>query len=359
MDKINSRHLIFIFMALPVVSIKTYPTIYTINSRENSWISIIIASLIIITLYLFILKVFINENHFNIYEIYTKALGNIIGKIFLLLYIFSMFLTLIECCSVESNSMNNNLLFNTPSWMFILALVIPAFYILRKNYSSLITVTVISLSAVAISGMNLAILTERYKDYSYLIPVSKILNIDFIKSIIKLLGLYGSTLIALPFFCDIVDKNKIKKFTLISLLIVIQISVVGVIGVISTYGERINYLVYPKLTQTQLINYFDFIQFGELYVLLQMVIGWTIKFTIVLCSIKKLLFMLNFNSTILSYLLGTIAAFFSIFLSSNYFNLFIFLNYYSYISFINFILIPALVFFLYYFKKKKNKAVQL
>lgn len=350
MDKINSKHLIFLIMAVAIISLKTYPTVFTKNLGRNSWIVLILASIIFLTIFLNIVKICNKKKCYNIYTIYCETLGRGVGSLLIFFYIITIFLTLIESCSVEANSMHNNILVDNPVWAYILALIIPSIYIINKNYSAVIAVIVLGIVGVSASGIVLAILTEKYKNYKYLFPISLNIDLNFLKGLFKILGLYGNSFIILPFLTDVVDTAKIKKLSLISFLIVIQIEIMGIIGVITTYGERMNYLSYPKLTQTQLIDLFDFIEFGELYVMLQMAIGWTIKFITALYSIKKILQLANINNKILIYILCISAAVFSACISKNYFYLFNFLNYYVYASFINFVLIPILVFTLYSFR---------
>lgn len=47
MDKLNTKHLMFIIWGTSIVAMKTYPNVFIINGGRDSWISVIIASIIL------------------------------------------------------------------------------------------------------------------------------------------------------------------------------------------------------------------------------------------------------------------------------------------------------------------------
>ena len=65
-------------------------------------------------------------------EIYHKALGKTVGDIFLILFIITLIIGLIESSSVEANALHVNMLSDTPPWFFLLFILIPAIYITKK-----------------------------------------------------------------------------------------------------------------------------------------------------------------------------------------------------------------------------------
>ena len=96
-------------------------------------------------------------------EIYRKALGKTIGDIFLILFIITLIVTLIESSSVEANALHVNMLSDTPAWFFLLFIIIPAIYITNKGTRAIIIVTIIGICLIMVAGINLAILTAKYK----------------------------------------------------------------------------------------------------------------------------------------------------------------------------------------------------
>jgi len=57
MDKFSSRHFLAIILAVSIVSLKTYPTIYIQNGMRDSWIAMIIASVIILFFFMSLINI--------------------------------------------------------------------------------------------------------------------------------------------------------------------------------------------------------------------------------------------------------------------------------------------------------------
>lgn len=366
MDKFTSKHYAFLILATGIVSLKTYPGIFIEKGGRESWIATILASLLILSLYIYIIGICRKYNCYSFYNIYIKALGEKLGKIFIGIFMATLFITLIECASAEANSMHTNMLLETPIWYLLLFFIVPIIYTVRKDIVAIITVTMIGIVLIMIAGINLAILTSKYKNFQLLFPIfSKGLHGGFFIATIKILGLYGSAFIALPYLSKIKDTKKIIKHTIIGLLIVIQMEIVAVIGVIASFGvDFAKTMPYPKLLQTQQISYARFLEFGELYVMLQILGGWILKYVISFYAI--LLLTKEFNPkfkkkyfTYITYGISILVYIVAYFVASNIFVLFSFFNIYSYISFINFIVIPFIVFTIFAVKMKSKKSLNI
>lgn len=349
MDKFTSKHLGFVILGVAIVSLKSYPSLFTRNGGRDTWIAMGVGCILSLFYLLFMLHIFKKSNYSNISDIYTAAVGKLLGRLFLLFFIVTIFMTLVESASVEANSMHTNMLLGTPSWMFLLFFIPPALYTVKKGIGAIITVTLISMVLVSISGMNLAILTAPYKHYDYLMPILENgVTKGIILASLQILGVYGSVSIIFPYMSDIVDRKKLIKHCMIAIIFVIQVEFVAMSGVLATFHiDVLNTMSYPKLLQTQLISKFEFLEFGELFVMLQMVGGWFVKYVLSLTALIKLLDTLKVKIKYLSYWLSGLAFICSYFISNNLFLLFKFLNIYTYVSLINFIFIPLLIFLIY------------
>ncbi len=70
-----------------------------------------------------------------------------------------------------------------------------------------------------------------------------------------------------------------------------------------TFGpEKVITFSYPKLLQTQQVSYFRFLTLGELYVMLQMLGGWMLKYLITFYGILIILKGFNLKRKHLIYL---------------------------------------------------------
>ncbi|MGH4124938.1 MAG: GerAB/ArcD/ProY family transporter [Clostridium sp.] len=356
MDKLNTKHLMFIIWGTSIVAMKTYPNIFIVNGGRNSWISVIIASILLFSYFIYIIFVCKKTNCYNMNEIYHRALGKTLGDIFLILFIITLIVSLIESSSVEANALHINMLSDTPPWFFLLFILIPAIYIIKKGTRAIIIITIIGICLIMVAGINLAILTSKYKKLSYLLPImADGVTPSFILSIIKALGCYGGIAICIPFLSSVTNKSKITKHCIIALLIVIQMEVVANIGVLSTFGiARILSINYPKLIQTQLVSYFNFLEGGEFFVMLQMVGGWFIKYVLTLNAVLILLKKLSFFNKYTIYIITVFVFIISYFVSAKVLFLYKFLNLYVYLSVVSFILIPTIIFSVFYIKNRKS-----
>ncbi|RXI70372.1 spore gernimation protein [Clostridium tetani] len=356
LDNINAKHLFFIISAITIVSLKTYPTIFIRNAGRDSWIVVIIASLIILFSFIFMLKTSLKTNTFDFYNIYTSSFGKILGTILHFFFVFSLFLTLIECAGIESSSMHANILLDTPTWYIAIFIVFTAIYPVKKGHLSVLAVTIIGIILMILAGINLAILTSSYKKYKYLFPILENgLNKNHFLALLKVLGLYAHIVIFFPYLELVHNKNKIFKVSIWSFIFVIQMQIIAIVGILSTF--EINHaknLIYPKLLQTQLISYWRFIESGEFFVMLQTVGGWYVKYVLVLNILNKSFEKIFTGNKYLIFIVSILTYIFTSFLTQKLLRFFDFLNFYSLISFINFLLIPFIAFIILYFKNNKS-----
>jgi spore germination protein (amino acid permease) len=348
----------FLIFGATIVSLKTYPPVFTRTGGKDSWIAIIISSILILCYFIYIIKVCQRTKTYNIYKIYCGALGKFLGTFFLYFYMLMLFLTLVESSAVEASSMHTNMLLNTPPWFIMIFFIVPAIYSLRKGKVAVVSVTCIGIILIMIAGINLAMLTAPYKKVEYLFPVFKNgITIGFILSILQTLGLYGSVAVVLPYLSEIKDTKHIIRDSIIALLIVIQMEIISTTGVIMTFDiNRANLISYPKLIQTQRVSLFDFLDAGELFVMLQIVGGWFIKYIVTFLSLIIVLKDIKFNNKYIHFIISVFIFLFAFAASKNLFVLFKFLNYYTYISFIGFVVVPLAIFLIY---DIKNRAVKI
>jgi spore germination protein (amino acid permease) len=344
-------------MGTSIVSLKTYPTVYMRTGGKDSWIALIIASILMLLYLFYIIRVCQKYKTFSFYKIYCGALGKTLGTFFMYLYVFMLLITLVESAATESNSMHTNMLLDTPQWFFIVFFVLPGIYTVKKGKVAVVTVTCIGIILIMIAGINLAMLTAPYKKFEYLLPVFKNgITKGFLLSILQILGLYGNAAIILPFLAETKDTKKIVRDTLIGLLIVIQMQIVSITGIIMTFDiNRANLISYPKLIQTQRVSLFDFLDAGELFVMLQIVGGWFIKYIITFLSLIIVLKNIKFNSKHIHFTISFFIFIFAFLFSKNLFRLFNFLHYYTYISLIGFVVIPLAIFIVYDLRNRTEK----
>lgn len=360
MDKFTPGHFVFLILGASIVSLKTYPRVFLINGQRDTWIAVILSSILIFLFFIYIMNIWNQSGNKNLIDLYHAAVGNILGNLLVALFAVTLFLTLLECASVEADSMHQNMLVEVPKWYYLLLFIIPSILVVRKDLVAIVAVTMVGIVLIMIAGINLGMLTTKYKDVSMLFPIFENgISNGFIVAILETLGLYGSISITLPYLSKIDDrKGTIIKNVIIALVILIQMEIISTSGILMTFTPfRAASMNYPKLLQTQLISYNQYFDFGELFVMLQMLGGWLIKYMLTFYGILILLRSYNMSKKHINYAIYIISVLVfvgSYFASKNSFILFELLNYYQYVSLFNFVVVPFVVFMIVHVKIKMN-----
>jgi spore germination protein (amino acid permease) len=358
MDKFTPKHIVFLILATTVVSLKTYPVIFIGNAGRDSWVALIISSILITVYFLFAAKTMCLVENTTIVDVYQKAVGKVLGNILIFLFIATLFMTLVESACIESNSMHQNILVETPEWYYMLFFIVPAIYVIRKNMTAIMIISIIGIIFIMIAGIHLGLLTTQQKKFSQLFPVFENgITPDFFLSIIKSLGLYGFISIVLPYFSRVDTKRvSLTKYMIIGLVILIQMQIVSITGIFMTFSvEDASSYYYPKLIQTHLVSYFEILEFGELYVMLQILGGWLLKY---LLSFQAIILILNcYNlkekqAHVLTYVISAFVYILAYIITYTSMQLFSLLQFVPWIILINFIIIPTAVFIIYRIKLK-------
>lgn len=358
MDKFNVKHLIFLMAGVGIVSMKTYPRTFIANGQRDSWIAIILSSVVIFTFFLFMISVWKKSDRKSMPQIYQQALGKRLGNFFVFLFAFTLFLTLIECAAVVADSMHEIILLDTPKWFFGLFFVASMAYVVSRGLVAIIITTIIGIVLISIAGMILGFLVTPAWEFDMLLPIleggwTKGLFIATIES----LGLYGCISIVLPYLSKIQDKkNHMSRYVVIGLIFITQMQIVSILGILTSFEvERAASMSYPKLLQSQLIGYMQFLDFGELSVLLQMPGGWFLKYVISFFGILILLRDYKVKRKYMKHVIigGSLLVYLgSLLAGRDAFVLFELLNVYQYICLFNFVLVPFLVFLILWIKIK-------
>lgn len=359
MNGFNSKHMILIILGVAVVSMKSYPSRFTQLGGRDTWICATAASIILMLYAFYMIKIFQKNNVYSFYDIYCKALGKPLGIIFLFIYILTLILVLIESAAIESNAIHNHMLLETPTWFFLLFMVPPGVYVVSKGRGPILIVAIIAIFIIALLGMNLAVLSQKYKHYTYLKPILEHgIDRNFILCTLKILGCYSFFTIALMFVNELEDKKNLMKSVLWGTFFLVQMEVVAIIGALTTFNiERVNQSMYVKLTQTQLIRYFGILESGELYVLFQFVGGWFSKYILTMYALLQLLQAIKkHNNKIPLYVISIVVFIVCFFISPSTLLIANLLNYYLFICLINLMVIPMIIFTIFHIRNNFVKS---
>ena len=358
MDRFSPKHFIFLMLATGIVSLKTYPVVVIQHSGRDSWVALIAASALIAAYFLFAISTLKEARDVTLTQVYQQSFGKILGGFLILLFGLTVFATLLEAACIEADSMHQNMLVETPNWLFILLFVLPALYVVRKDLVAVVIITIIGVFFIMLAGIHLGILTTQQKDIRMLFPVfEEGITPGFWLSMLKALGMYGFLSITLPYLTKIqYQRGLLTKYSVIGLIIIIQMEIVSITGIFMTFSvQEAQSYYYPKLVQTHLVSYFSMLEFGELYVMLQILGGWLLKYLIAFHALLQMMesFKMKPRAIYIScFVITALVLVGAYLLSYTSLRLFRALEYLPWISLVNFILIPTVAFILF---RRKNK----
>ena len=346
MGKLSAKHFILFILGVTFISLKTYSSVFITVGGRDTWIYTIIAFVVFLLFAMYLIYVMDSRKKYNITEIFTLGLSKVIGNIFLFLFSIGLFLSALEATSVEANAVKTNFFIETPAWYIIIFFILPSFFIIGKKFNSLLTIVLITSGSVIVNLINLALVTEKYKHMKYVMPVlNNGIGMELLETSLLILGSLSAFVIALPYLKYLAPKSKLKKHSLIGLLLVGIICVYSMISVLATFGPlRASNIFYPEFVQSQLVQIGGFLEFGEFFFLYQTVAGLFVKYIIATCGIYIIYekYIKNRKVFITIYSLAIFIG--ASFLARNNYVLFNILKYYQYVNLIFFIVIPLIAF---------------
>lgn len=357
MNKISSKHFILFILGTSIVSVKTYLSVFINIGGRDTWLASLIAGILFILFLLLIINIYKTTKTSDINEIFFKALPTPIAFIFMFLFLLALFINSVECGAVEANVLHTTLFIDTPVWYALLFFLVPSLFIFTKKIRTVLIFVLICVSVFILNALGFLLLSQPYKDITYLLPVlGSGLNIDFFKTILLILGGLSSFMIAIPFF-RFIDKNEhINRHCLYSGTITVVLIVISFVGAITAFGPiRAANIFYPEFVISQRIQIAGFLEFGELFFITQTVIGFFIKYVLSTYSILLILEKHLKNKNIFIGIYTFLVFIFSNFLGINNFYLYNILKYIQIINIIIFIFIPLFIYIIFYFKFNKMK----
>lgn len=360
MNKLSAKHFIFFIIGVAFISLKTYPSIFINLGGRDTWLCALIASLIFIIYVAYIIHICKVTNTYNINHIFTSSLNKILGNVFLFLFAIGLFIASLEAATVEANAIHSTFFLDTPIWYVLIFFLLPSTFLLTKKVRTLLIFILISVSSLLLNSLFLLILTQSYKNMTYILPVLPYgINKNFIVTTLIILGSMSSFVIVLPFLNHLKEPKSIRKHSVTAAIIVSIIVVISSLEVITFFGPlRAANIFYPEFIMGQRIELAGFLEFGELFFLYQTVVGNFIKYILSSMAIMiiyekfikyKKVFVLIYTGFI--FVLATM-------LGRSNFLLSDLLKYYQLINILLFLLLPLVVFTIHYFRARLRTKIK-
>lgn len=349
MNKLSTKHLIFFFIACIPQSVRTYTSLFvSMGGKDTMICSLISAGLIIAYIY-FIISTCKKYNCYNICDIYQLALGNTLGNIAIYLFCISLFIMSVESMAIESNAIHSTIFLQTPMWYCLFFFLIPAIYVIKKDFHTILGITLLITSFSLLLEIIFIFLSSRYMDVSNLFPIWPI-NFDsnFLKCILLILGSFSEVIIILPYLTLLNSDTKIKKNSIVGTSLGTILAILAIISCISAFGiSRGSNIFYPNIFLGERIQYGNFFEAGEALSLFILVLGSILKYILCIYGIFIILkdkLKLNYPNITIMTLLTFIFAYF---IANNTYSLFSYLAIMLYSFCILGLFIPLFIFIVY------------
>lgn len=357
LNKISAKHFLLLILAVTMIAIRSYTSIFIKLGGRDTWILSIIATLII-SLYLFILiKISISTNTFDLNIIFKKCTNKYIGKILLFLFVLGLFLSSIESASVQASSIHTNFFLATPTWFCLLFFIIPSAYLVSRKFNSILILSIITTTLTLIGDIIIIILVMKYLDLNRLMPILREGKaINKIICTILLTGSLSSLSISLPFL-KYIDKEKgLSLNSMLALIIAGFLISTASAALVSFLGiERAGSIFYPEYVECQRVKIASFLEFGELFYIFRSVCMWFMKYILSFYGILLLLKDRIKNKKLFIGIYSVIAFIICNYITTNQYILFDALKMLQIINTFTFLLVPLIAYIAYYLNNKPHK----
>lgn len=356
MNRISSKHFILFIVGVSFISLKTYPSIFINIAGRDTWISTIIASILFIAILLYLVNIMFKTNSYDINDVFVGSMPKVLSLSLLFLFSITLFLNSLESAVVEINALHSTLFLDTPVWYALCFFMFPTFFIFSKKLRTILIFVLTCTFLLIINDIIFTLLCQKYSNLDNLLPVlGNGFSINIITTAFYILGCYSAFMISIPYLRYIADYKHIRNHTFKGGLIVITISIVAIIGIITSFGPlRAANIFYPEFVMSQKIEFIGFFESGELFFIIQTVLGFFIKYILATYSILVIFHRYIKNKPlfigIYSFIIFSLAVYIG---GSNYY-LYYLLKYMQIINLVGFILIPLIVFTCYSIKYKSK-----
>ena len=356
MNKMSTKHLMFFIAAVSIIALRSYSSIFVKYGGRDSALIASAACLLIYIYFLFLMKICKKTGSYNFSDIIYKSFSKSAACIIILIFSIGLFLSSIESASVEASSIHTNFFLSTPTWYCLLFFIIPAGYVISKNFNSILITVILSVSIVLAGDIILFLLLAKYLDFNYLLPILKDgFTKDNLFCLLEIVCSLSSIAIVLPFLSYLDSKKSLIKHSSLAIAACSILILVSFISIITFFGpQRAANIFYPEYVASQRVQIASFLEFGELFYIFRSVIMWFLKYILASYGIILLYKDKINNKKLFIILYSTIVFTASYILTENQYFLFNALETLQLIIGFIYIIIPVVCFIIYYLKYMKN-----
>ena len=353
MNKLSSKHFMFFILGSCMIALRTYSSIFVNLGGRDTWILSLVASILLLLYMIYLLKVCINTDTYDVNIIFSSP-SKFFGGLSKFIFALGLFVVAVESASVQASSTHTNFFLSSPTWYCLLFFIVPAMYILSKKFNAILILVIVTVTLAIVGDITLFALMAKYLDFTNLLPILKDgLTQNYWFCIFLILGSLSSIAITLPYLQFLDKKENILRNSSLAIVICSILIVSSFVSIITFFGsQRGANIFYPEYVESQIVEIAHFIEFGELFYIFRNVCMLFIKYIIASFGIILLYkdILKNKKTFIICYSILVFIT--SLLLTQNQFYLFSYLKFINLILLVPFIIIPLISFSIYFLKNK-------
>lgn len=253
--QIGIRQFSFLIITMVMSTIGIFvPAFIAEDAKKDSWLSAIIAGVVIFPVTFIILKLYQRYEGFTLIEICEKAAGKIFGTVIGLLYILYFMIIAFSVSAEMGQVLKTAFMPLTPNWVFIITSILVSAYAVGRDIEVIARVNEI-LFPLGVGALEfLLIVNIKDLNFSYFLPVFENGIVPVLRGALVILGWMGEVVTMLQILPFVNKPDKVKKAANISTLII-------TLGILS--GTLV-YALFGPLTEMLLIPSLEFARFASL-----------------------------------------------------------------------------------------------
>ncbi|QGH36439.1 GerAB/ArcD/ProY family transporter [Gracilibacillus salitolerans] len=241
MEKIRISSIQALMLAISSITVTGHllfiPVIIN-HAGRDSWLSVILAIFPAMLIGFVIALLAQRYPEHTLIEYSQIILGKWIGKIIAIIFLFYFFHEASLSLRGFSEFYNSAITPRTPLMIYLVAMLMLAVYTIRNRLEILARTNQTFLVLMIPIGIMASILTHKDKDYQNLLPILEDGFSPVMVGSFNIISLYSSFIVLGMVFPYVANKKKLKRFSILTMLILIIMFIGPITGVVAVFGEE-------------------------------------------------------------------------------------------------------------------------
>lgn len=215
-----------------------YIPIIIFHSGRDSWLSLLITIIPAILIGLTVALLSLRYPGCSMVEYTQIILGKWLGRLVVIMFLFYFMHEASLSIRGFGEFYTSAITPRTPIVVYFIAILILAGYAIRCGLEVLARTNQAILLFLIPIGIMASILTHKDKDYQNFLPILEDGIVTVFPGVLSLVSLYSSFFVLSMVFQNLSNTKQLKKYSLLTMLILVVMFIGPITGVIAIYGEE-------------------------------------------------------------------------------------------------------------------------